>query len=291
MNFENVTIVNVDGRLDELAETQYALVHSGRQMPGARLLLLSPRRPKILLDGIEHQCIAPMGYLEYSLFIIYALHRFIETDFALIVQNDGWVLGGQNWRPEFFDYDYIGAPIHFARIRRNTGNTYYNGFAWVPHLGDPDCRIDIVMNGGFSLRSRRFLEAPSRLALPFQIPAVSNRHSSPYKLHWDTDSTMEDVHLCIDMRDRLEAAGMKYAPLDVAKHFAFEHLHPVLHQESDLSRVFGHHSRLRRMVSDRPLTVRFEALPEQLTRVYGEARVVKLFESLGYRMEFRAAAA
>ena len=291
MDFTNVTIVNVDGRIDELAETQYALVHSGRQMPGARMLLLSPRRPKILLDGIEHQCIAPMGYLEYSLFIIYALHRFIETDFALIVQNDGWVLGRDNWRPEFFDYDYLGAPIHFARVRRESGSTYYSGFEWVLHLNESDCRIDIVMNGGFSLRSRRFLEAPTRLALPFQIPAVSNRPSSPYKLHWDTDSTMEDVHLCIDMRDRLEAIGMRYAPLDVAKHFAFEHLHPALHRDVDLTRVFGHHSRLRRLVSDRPLTVRFDALPTQLARIYGETQVVKLFEYLGYRMEFTAAAA
>ncbi|SAL48353.1 hypothetical protein AWB74_02212 [Caballeronia arvi] len=43
--------------------------------------------------------------------MLFALWRFIETEYALIVQDDGWILDIGNWSDEFLSYDYIGAPI------------------------------------------------------------------------------------------------------------------------------------------------------------------------------------
>jgi hypothetical protein len=55
-----------------------------------------------------------------------------HTDFALMLEWDGGIFNPEKWRPEFFNYDYVGAP-------------------WNVRPGD---RLD-VGNGGFTLMSRR----------------------------------------------------------------------------------------------------------------------------------------
>lgn len=67
---------------------------------------------------------------EYSQFIFKELYKYIDTDFVLVSQHDGWVLGGEQWNDEFYNYDYIGA-------------------SWLYETGRN------VGNGGFSLRSKR----------------------------------------------------------------------------------------------------------------------------------------
>ena len=73
----------------------------------------------------------------YNKFVLQELHKYIKTDFVLIVQWDGWVINASAWQPQFLDYDYIGAvwPWHPEGLR--------------------------VGNGGFSLRSKRLLELTS----------------------------------------------------------------------------------------------------------------------------------
>jgi hypothetical protein len=57
-------------------------------------------------------------------------------------------------------------------------------------------------NGGLSLRSKRFLEASAALPEP-DLP--------------------EDAYLCQYHREELEAKGIRFAPLEVAIRFSFEH--------------------------------------------------------------------
>lgn len=70
----------------------------------------------------------------YSHFLLSQLVDHIRTSHCLVAQWDGHVLDANRWRPEFFEYDYIGA-------------------SW-PHFVDGHD----VGNGGFSLRSRRLME-------------------------------------------------------------------------------------------------------------------------------------
>lgn len=100
-----------------------------------RVLLLSDRKPEASLDGIEWVGITPLrSRAEYSQYMLRDLRDHILTPHALCVQWDGFVIDGAAWRPEFTDFDYIGA-------------------VW-PHFGD-SFRVG---NGGFSLRSRRLLD-------------------------------------------------------------------------------------------------------------------------------------
>jgi hypothetical protein len=65
----------------------------------------------------------------YSEFMIKRLYDFVDTDFVLIIQYDGFVLNPEKWQSKFLEFDYIGAPT-----KSGTGN------------------------GGFSLRSKKLLE-------------------------------------------------------------------------------------------------------------------------------------
>jgi hypothetical protein len=73
----------------------------------------------------------------YNKFILKDIGRYIATDFVLLVQWDGYVLDASAWRPEFMQYDYIGARWHWHPEGKRVGN------------------------GGFSLRSKRLLDITS----------------------------------------------------------------------------------------------------------------------------------
>lgn len=286
MPFHNITLVSIDGRGGELFEAQCALRVSQRELPGANTLLLSPGRPKKLLDGIVHVEIQPLGYLDYGLFLIYALHRFIKTDFALIVQSDGWVLNGRQWKDEYFNYDYIGAPTHFARVTTGKEVKYQCNFEWIGQLGNPACQVDYVLNGGFSLRSKRFLEAPTTLNIPFQLTPPSHLPGPPYRMYWDNALHCEDVQLCFNMRSELERAGLKFAPLNTARNFAFENIYLSFHDGLDLSQCLGHHSQMRKLKSYDPRVVEYQLTKEELTSILGENLMGQYFQMLGYTLEF-----
>lgn len=288
MNFGDITVVNIDGRPGDVLGGQRAVLKSSLELPGSRRLLISPTRPRTLLEGIEHVAIQPMGYFEYGLFVLYALHHFIKTEYALIVQEDGWVLDGNCWRDEYFEYDYIGAPIHFARLSNAAGTRYLRGFRWVEHLNDANSRLDLVYNGGFSLRSRRLLEAPQRLAIPYVIPPVTGLAGPPYRMHWESDAHLEDVYLCLHMRADLERGGVRIAPLALARVFAFEHLHPVIHGDLDLMQVFGHHARVRRLRGSSLAEVEYSMTARDIEHSHGERMVVDMLRRRGYSVRFKS---
>ena len=65
--------------------------------------------------------------------VLKGLRRYVDTSHVLVIQWDGYVVDAAAWRPEFRQYDYIGAPWPFVS----------DGFS--------------VGNGGFSLQSQKFL--------------------------------------------------------------------------------------------------------------------------------------
>jgi hypothetical protein len=288
--FNHITIVNIDGRPGDHHETQLALSHSAAQMPGARCLMLSPTKPWNLLPPIEHIQILPLGYLDYSLFVTFALHQFIETDFALIVQNDGWVLNGDSFTKEFMEFDYIGAPCHYADVITHGVAERVRRFRWVPQMfrQSPGVRVNFTMNGGFSLRSKRFLQTPSALGLDYRLrpPKLQRSNDGAFKMHWPEGDAWEDGYHCLINRAAMDGAGIRFAPPNVAVKFAFEHLNPILHEGVDISKVFGHHMNVRRLVSLDPLTIRHTHKEHEVRSIMMEPEILEAFVKMGYRLEF-----
>ena len=46
---------------------------------------------------------------DYNNFML-KIGEYIESDFVLVVQDDGHIVNPNNWSDEFLAYDYIGAP-------------------------------------------------------------------------------------------------------------------------------------------------------------------------------------
>jgi hypothetical protein len=180
---DSVTLVAITSVA--LPATVRALVKSMEQARFGHVVLLSDYRPSDLPDrteqpAIEWRRIAPIRSRDaYSRFILDHLSSHVETPFALVVQWDGYVLDGSAWQGAFLDYDYIGAP-------------------W-PQFDDGRT----VGNGGFSLRSKRLLEACRGLPLG--------------------DNEPEDVLICRTARPELESKyGLRFAPESLARRFGYE---------------------------------------------------------------------
>lgn len=130
---------------------------------------------------------------EWNRKIIYDLWKYVDTDFALLIHADGYVINPELWNPDWLKYDYIGAPWPLPQD--------------VYSYRDPDGNIRRVGNS-VSLRSKKIMLAPTFLGL-----------------EWRSffGNTNEDGFLCVHNRLILEAHGCNFAPLEVAKYFSKEH--------------------------------------------------------------------
>lgn len=282
-DFNRITLIAVTGLMDAQGEA-FALAWSQTQMPGARALLLSPQEPAILPARVEHRRIAPLNYHEYSWFIMFVLWTFIETDYVLIVQSDGWVIDGRNWSDDFFQYDYIGAPTHMARVVTSEGVRWERAYSWHQYLGRPDCVVTVVQNGGFSLRSRRMLRALiDHRHIKVELSPPDMLIGDPPEMHWIGTGPNEDVQLTAVLREPLQAAGLRFAPLAVCKRFAVEHA-GLFEREDDLMSLFGQHGRFRRLVNADPPVVRY-AVPPEAFHGGAEAAVARMLQRQGFRVE------
>lgn len=128
---KDITICAVDCLYPSLAAR--ALEKSKSACGNAKSILFSDQKIIGDFDFVEVKKIGSIE--EYSNFILRELDRFVETEFVLIIQWDGYVVHEKAWRDDFFEYDYIGA-------------------VW-PQFSD----AMTVGNGGFSLRSKKLLRA------------------------------------------------------------------------------------------------------------------------------------
>lgn len=183
VTLENVSLVTTTSVA--LAAAVDALHASMRQAKFGEVLLLSDQPPPIEIHAsIRWRPIARLASrADYSRFMLRELADHVRTTHVLCIQWDGFVLNGDAWDPRFLDYDYIGA-------------------VW-PHFDDGHN----VGNGGFSLRSKRLLNACKQL--PF-------------------DGTVgEDVIIGRKCRAELEANGIRFAPAALAGRFAYERTPPT----------------------------------------------------------------
>jgi hypothetical protein len=158
---------------------RFAIERTLSEFPVRECLLLSD---SCFVSGARHVAIDPFSNISsYNELILDRLPAWAECDAYLVVQWDGFVLDGSRWQAEFRSYDYIGAP-------------------W-PHMGGA------VGAGGFSLRSRRLIEAVGRLRQQEAKPDID---------------TAEDLQICFKYRAGLEALALRIPGTEIASAFAFE---------------------------------------------------------------------
>jgi hypothetical protein len=120
------------------------------------------------------------------------LTKHIDTEFALLIHDNGFVVHPESWRNEFLDYDYIGAPWPLPK-----DNFSYR-----------DINGNIIRQGNsVSLRSKKLLDIPIKLNLEWK----------PFY-----GFTNEDGFICVNYRHKYLEEGCRFADIDVAKYFSRE---------------------------------------------------------------------
>jgi hypothetical protein len=248
MIHNQLTIVSVFGHNDGSAAIP-AILKSMEELPGSRGLLLSIEKPKNLPPEIEWKQIHNLNYKQYTLFMMHSLYAFIETDYCLTVQEDGWVLNGNNLTEKYYEYDYIGPITHCAIKMDDSLTSLQHLFLQFHWCGKADSTTFVIQNGGFSLRSKRFLEACN-------VHGITHTTDLGLKLNIDGKEELwtpiwnEDVQLSGMLRPKLMRCGYKYAPIDVAMQFGVEYLHTELHKTMDFNTIVGHHAKSRVLMAD-----------------------------------------
>lgn len=176
LKLPDVTIFSADSAYVDL--TARALTVSMEQCEFADAILCSDQA---VAGPFRHVPVEPLrSIIDYSMLCLTRLPDLIETRFVLIVQWDGFIVNPAAWRRDFLKYDYIGAP-------------WYGIFP-------PGRRVG---NGGFSLRSRKMLDAAR------QLP-------------WIPEHGLDQV-ICQICRPALEKDfGIRFADERIADHFSYE---------------------------------------------------------------------
>jgi hypothetical protein len=204
-----VTIVSVNGRDPEAS--MLALAHSSSRLRFAEQLLITNR--DCCREGVRTVVVPGLSSIqEYNRFVVQELYTHITTSHCLIIQPDGFVVNPWLWTDFFLHYDYIGAPWNMVCSWEALSKCGMSSASGV-HI--------MVGNGGFSLRSRRFLEATASFDYP--------------------DANLEeDCFVALKIRRELEDMGMRYAPVDLARQFSLE---TYIDTGSVLGQHFGFHGR------------------------------------------------
>jgi hypothetical protein len=229
VDLRGVSLVCVETRRSHLAIQ--AMERCMHQAEFGECLLLAPHVPAALPSTIRHVRIPDItSVAQYSHFMVKQLGPYFSAGHALIVQWDGFITDASRWDPLFLDYDYIGAP-------------------WFDQPMS-------VGNGGFSLRSRRLVDALQQLDTPEVHP--------------------EDHVICGRYRPELERRfGVCFAPVDIASRFSWEAVEPA-------EPTFGLHGffNFHRAMSEAELVAYLDGCDDAIVRsVAGRRLLKKLYRS------------
>lgn len=147
--------------------------------------------------GAVKNIIHPCGSIDnWNKAIIFNLWEYIDTDYALLIHPDGYVVNPESWRDEFLNHDFIGAPWPLPQDEYS--------------YRTPDGEIVRVGNS-VSLRSKKLMELASC------VP----EHDF-WMIKEKFGNTNEDGFITCHLAPFLIGMGCKFAPIEVAKWFSRE---------------------------------------------------------------------
>lgn len=184
----------------DLYETMKALQYSMREIEFGDVVLITHRRPLTLPKGIRYSHTSRLDDIDkFNYKMVYELGEHIHTNYVLLVHADGFVVHPESWQDAFLEYDYIGSPWPMPE----------NEYAYRDSKGQI-CRV----GNSVSIRSRRLLDYPKQAGLKWERQADGFFN--------------EDTFLCCIHKNEMEDAGLRFAPIEVARYFGHEHMIPEI---------------------------------------------------------------
>lgn len=197
LHLPQVTLVAMASK--NVYATVRALSYSSSKIEFANIVLISHKKPFYLPSKIKFRYTEKSKSIDdWCYKIIFELNNHIETEYALLIHSDGFVVNPDQWRDDFLNFDYIGSPFPIPTDNYSYRDVYGN----IVRVGN-----------SVSIRSKRILELPTELKLPWE----------PFHGFYN-----EDGFLCCKNKHILEANGIKYAPIEAAKYFAHESMVPEI---------------------------------------------------------------
>lgn len=181
----------------KILETIKAMEYSMQGIDFGAAILITHKKPLFLPKNITYKYTSKLTDIDcFNYKMVYDLAEYIDTDYAMVVHYDGYVVHPESWQDIFYDYDYIGSP--WPLPKPGTKHCYHD-------VNGNLCRV----GNSVSLRSKQLMEFPKKANLKWEM---------------DEDGFYnEDIFICCMNKHRLEEAGMQIAPIEVAKYFAHEH--------------------------------------------------------------------
>ena len=124
--------------------------------------------------------------------VVFELWKYVDTDFALLIHHDGFVVNPKSRHDEWLGYDYIGAPWPIPS----------DDYSYRAINGEV-----IRVGNSVSLRSRNLMSLPDLLGMKWG------------SFHGNTN---EDGYICVNMRHLFLEEDIRFAPIEVAKWFSRE---------------------------------------------------------------------
>lgn len=191
IDLSNITLFTVMGNPKPSAKENNDIINriikaSCSKIKFGAIKVVSAQKDLIFDSDVEVTYVDGFDLRGYNKFMIQELNQFVDTDFVLTFQNDGFILNPEKWDSDFLNYDWIGAP-------------------W------PNDLKSRVGNGGFSLRSKKMLEFCENMEYVDNVGLNPNSNCTP-----------EDHLICRENYEKCLDAGLKFAPISLAKKFSYE---------------------------------------------------------------------
>lgn len=182
----------------DVEATVKALEYSSKDIEFGEVKLVSHYKPSNINNISFQETSKTKDIDEWSYKVIYELPKYVNTDYAILIHSDGFIVNPESWRDEFLEYDYIGAPWALPNDNFSFRDKYNN----------------IIRAGNsVSLRSKKLLDLPNDLNLEWR--------------HWHGYYN-EDGFICVNNRHIYEEHGLKIAGIDIAKYFSHESMIPEI---------------------------------------------------------------
>lgn len=187
LQLPNVTAICLQGRgggfdQDLISRSKKLLEYMVSIIDFHKIIFIDPIDPQV--DGVTYIHTEPVSYHYYNRWCVRELTNYIDTDYCLLFQDDGFPLNPQLWEDEFLNYDYVGAPLPTDTIILHNSEERIGG-------------------GGFTLRSKKLLDLMTTWT---DYEGKEN----------------EDTYICHVRRNDLIRKGLKICPHTIARRFVIQ---------------------------------------------------------------------
>lgn len=215
LKLSNLTAIIVDTREHRKAEQTLRTVISNLGCKG--IFFTNDNQHQ---DGCYTTIIIPeiKNLHDYSKFMLRDLYRYIDTEYCLTIQTDGFPINYECWKNDFLKYDYIGSPMPDYSEWLSSQTPEYQE-KW---HANSFSELNWPQNAGFSIRSKKLMRLTAECPYPIE-------------------NIMEDIYFNIYYRNWFLDRGVNFGPRDIA--YSFSRENPLTCYDFNFENCFGFHGR------------------------------------------------